>query len=117
MLGELFPEARIVVIEGDPSHIETARRFVGDDVMFINEGRIVLHAGIDALPQRYVELMTSGENAERARRFKPIFEREVFGKKILTFEGVGREELQGLGDMRTPAIADLFVAKVKGAPA
>ena len=37
VLGELFPEARIVVIEGDPSHIETARRFVGDDVMFINE--------------------------------------------------------------------------------
>jgi ABC-2 type transport system ATP-binding protein len=87
------------------------------DVMFINEGRIVLQASMDALPGRYVELMTSGENAERARRFKPIFERDVFGKKVLTFEGVGREQLNGLGDLRTPAIADLFVAKVKGAAA
>ena len=87
------------------------------DVMFINEGRIVLQASMDALPERYVELMTSGENAERARRFNPIFEREVFGKKVLTFEGVGREQLKGFGDVRTPAIADLFVAKVKGAAA
>lgn len=87
------------------------------DVMFINDGRVVLEAGMDALPERYVELMTSGDNAERARRFKPIFERDVFGKKVLTFEGVGREQLKGLGDLRTPGIADLFVAKVKGAAA
>jgi ABC-2 type transport system ATP-binding protein len=87
------------------------------DVMFINEGRLVLQASMDALPERYVELMTSGENAERARRLNPIFEREVFGKKVLTFEGVGREQLKGFGDVRTPAIADLFVAKVKGAAA
>jgi ABC-2 type transport system ATP-binding protein len=72
---------------------------------------------MDALPERYVELMTSGENAERARRLNPIFERDVFGKKILTFEGIGRDQLQGLGEVRTPGIADLFVAKVKGAAA
>jgi ABC-2 type transport system ATP-binding protein len=87
------------------------------DVMFINEGRIVLNASMDALPERYVELMTSGENAERARSLNPIFERDVFGKKVLTFEGVAREHLRGLGELRTPGIADLFVAKVKGAPA
>jgi len=87
------------------------------DVMFINEGKIVLQASMDALPERYVELMTSGENAERARRFNPIFERDVFGKKVLTFEGVGREHLKSLGDLRTPAIADLFVAKIKGVAA
>jgi ABC-2 type transport system ATP-binding protein len=87
------------------------------DVMFINDGRIILKASMDALPERYVELMASVENAERARHFNPIFERDVFGKKVLTFEGVGREQLKGLGELRTPAIADLFVAKVKGAAA
>ncbi|HLT91336.1 MAG TPA: ABC transporter ATP-binding protein [Woeseiaceae bacterium] len=87
------------------------------DVIFINEGRIVLQASTEALPERYVELMTSGENAERARRLNPIFERDVFGRKVLTFEGVGRELLHGLGELRTPGIADLFVAKVKGAAA
>ena len=41
----------------------------------------------------------------------------MFGEKILTFEGVSRDKLAGLGEMRTPDIADLFVAKVKGAGA
>src|SRR3546814_4095906 len=70
-------------------------------------------ADMEALPERYVELMTSGENADRARQLNPIFEREVFGKKILTFENIARDRLHGLGELRTPGIADLFVAKVK----
>ena len=82
--------------------------------MFINEGRIVLDASMDSLPERYVELMASGESVEKARRMNPIFEREVFGKRVLTFEGVRRAELESLGELRTPDIADLFVAKVKG---
>jgi hypothetical protein len=35
----------------------------------------------------------------------------------LTFEGITRDQLRGLGELRTPGIADLFVAKVKGAAA
>ena len=85
--------------------------------MFIDKGRLVLDSSMDDLPEQYVELMASGKDAEQARAFKPIFEREVFGKKVLTFEGISREQLQGLGEVRTPAIADLFVAKVKGAAA
>ena len=114
LLNDYFDEERTILVT--THQVEEIENLL-TDVMFINDGRIVLQAGIDALPEQYVELMTSGENAERARRFKPIFEREVFGKKILTFEGVGREQLKGLGDLRTPAIADLFVAKVKGAAA
>ena len=114
LLNDYFDDERTILVT--THQVEEIENLL-TDVMFINEGRIVLQTGIDALPERYVELMTSGENAERARRLKPIFEREVFGKKILTFEGVGREELRGLGDLRTPAIADLFVAKIKGAAA
>ena len=87
------------------------------DIMFINDGKIVLDQQMEDLPQNFVELMASGENAEAARRFKPIFERESFGKRIMTFEGVARDELKKLGEVRTPAVADLFVAKVKGAVA
>lgn len=87
------------------------------DIMFINDGKIVLDQQMEDLPQNFVELMATGENAEAARRFKPIFERESFGKRIMTFEGVARDELKKLGEVRTPAVADLFVAKVKGAVA
>jgi ABC-2 type transport system ATP-binding protein len=87
------------------------------DVMFINQGKIVLDANMEDLPQRYVELLASGENADAARRLNPIYERDVFGKKVLMFEGISRDRLQGMGEVRTPGVADLFVAKVKGAAA
>ena len=87
------------------------------DVMFINNGRIVLDSSMEDLPAQYVELLVSGEAVERARQMKPIFERDVFGKKVLTFEGIKRSELESFGETRTPDIADLFVAKVKGVAA
>lgn len=87
------------------------------DIMFINDGKILLDQSMDTLSENFAELAVSGENAEKARGFRPIFERDAFGKKIMTFEGVAREELKKLGDVRTPAVADLFVAKVKGAVA
>jgi len=83
-------------------------------VMFINDGRLVLDTSMEALSETFVELLSAGEKAERAREFKPFFEREVFGKKIMTFEGIARDTLRQFGELRTPDVADLFVAKVKG---
>jgi len=85
------------------------------DVMFINDGRLILNSSMDALPERYSELHATRENAARARDFKPLYEREVFGKVVMVFEDVSRDRLEEYGEIRTPDIADLFVAKVKGA--
>ena len=72
---------------------------------------------IESLSKDYAELMTSGDNADQARSIGPIAERDVFGKKIMLFEKPDRERLQMLGELNTPSVADLFVAKVKGAAA
>jgi ABC-2 type transport system ATP-binding protein len=83
--------------------------------MFINDGRILLNSTMEALADRYVEIAASGEKADRARGLGPIAEGQMFGKSVMLFEGISREHLQGLGEMRTPSVADIFVAKVKGA--
>ena len=114
LLNDYFDEERTILIT--THQVEEIENLL-TDVMFINDGRIVLNASMDSLPERYVELLVSTDVADRAREMKPIFEREVFGKKVLTFEDVSREKLQDLGEVRTPDIADLFVAKVKGAAA
>ena len=114
LLNDYFDGERTILIT--THQVEEIENLL-TDVMFINDGRIVLDASMEDLPEQYVELMASSEQADRARKLNPIFERDVFGKKVLTFEGIGREQLQGLGEIRTPAIADLFVAKVKGATA
>jgi ABC-2 type transport system ATP-binding protein len=114
LLEDYFNEERTIMIT--THQVEEIENLL-TDVMFINDGRIVLDASMEALPEQYVELLASGDNAEKARKLNPIYERDVFGKKVLTFEGINREQLTGLGELRTPDIADLFVAKVKGATA
>ena len=114
LLGDYFDQGRTIIIT--THQVEEIENLL-TDVMFINDGRIVLDASMDSLPNQYVELLASGESADQARKLNPIFERDVFGKKVLTFEGINREQLTGLGELRTPDIADLFVAKVKGAAA
>jgi len=114
LLEDYFNEERTIMIT--THQVEEIENLL-TDIMFINNGRIVLDASMDALPEQYVELLASGENADQARKLNPIFERDVFGKKVLTFEGISRDQLTGLGELRTPDIADLFVAKVKGAAA
>ena len=114
LLNDYFDEERTIIVT--THQVEEIENLL-TDVMFINHGRIVLDSSMEAIPEQYVELLSSGDSAEKARQFRPIYEREVFGKKIMTFEGVSREQLDGLGELRTPDIADLFVAKVKGAAA
>ncbi len=114
LLSDYFDEQRTILVT--THQVEEIENLL-THVMFINDGRLVLDAAMDELPERYVELLTAGEKAERARGLRPIHEREVFGKKIMTFEGVAREHLRELGELRTPAVADLFVAKVKGTTA
>lgn len=114
LLNDYFDGERTILIT--THQVEEIENLL-TDVMFINDGKIVLEASMDSLPESYVELTASGQDVEEARKLKPIFERDVFGKKVLTFESVDRQKLQGLGEIRTPAVADLFVAKVKGAAA
>ena len=114
MLNDYFDGERTILIT--THQVEEIENLL-TDLMFINEGRIVLNSSMEDLPARYVELLASGEDADAARQLNPIHEREVFGKKVLLFEDVSRDRLEGMGEVRTPGVADLFVAKVKGAAA
>tara|TARA_R110002111_G_scaffold132582_1_gene198253 strand:- start:83 stop:952 length:870 start_codon:yes stop_codon:yes gene_type:complete len=114
LLDGYFDEERTILIT--THQVEEIENLL-THVMFINNGRLVLDSAMDELPQKYVELQTSGSHAEAARALQPLYERESFGKKVMLFEGVEREKLSEFGETRTPAIADLFVAKVKGAAA
>lgn len=112
LLNDYFDEERTIIIT--THQVEEIENLL-TDVMFINDGRVVLDTPMEAVSEQYVELMATAENAARAKHLNPIYEKDVFGKTVMTFEGVQREQLQGLGDLRTPDVADLFVAKVKGA--
>jgi ABC-2 type transport system ATP-binding protein len=80
------------------------------DVLLINHGRIVLDSAVDQLPNRFVQLVTTPANLPAARALQPVHEREVFGRHVFVYDGRDAAELETLGELRTPSIADLFVA-------
>jgi ABC-2 type transport system ATP-binding protein len=107
LLNDYFDRSRTIVVT---THQVEEVQHVLTDVMFINRGRIVLDSSMEELESRYVEVMVLTEHVAAARALKPIHERQVFGRSILLFDHVDRNQLTGLGEVRTPGIADLFVA-------
>jgi ABC-2 type transport system ATP-binding protein len=65
---------------------------------------------MEAFEARYQEVMVHPEQVAAARALKPIHERQVFGRSVLMFDGINHQQLEELGEVRTPSIADLFVA-------
>lgn len=82
------------------------------DLMFMDRGRIVLQCSMEELEARDLEVMVRPEQLDAARALKPMRERQGLGRSILLFQGMDRERLSGLGEVRNPSVADLFVAVI-----
>jgi ABC-2 type transport system ATP-binding protein len=107
LLNEYFDGSRTIVVT---THQVEEVQHVLTDLMFIQRGRIVLDCTMEAFEARYQEVMVHPEQVVAARALKPIHERQVFGRSVLMFDGVNHQQLEELGEVRTPSIADLFVA-------
>jgi ABC-2 type transport system ATP-binding protein len=107
LLNDYFDRSRTIIVT---THQVEEIQDVLTDVMFINHGRIVFDCSMEDFETRFVEVMVTPEHVAAARALRPIHERQVFGRSILLFDRVDRQQLAALGDVRTPGIADLFVA-------
>jgi len=114
LLNDYFDHTRTIIVT---THQVEEVQYILTDLMFINRGRIVLDCSMETFEGRYVELLTNPERLAEARAFGPIHERQMFGRTLLLFDGVAREHLAPLGEVRTPSIADLFVALIGGSGA
>lgn len=109
LLNDYFDEERTIIIS--THQVEEVENIL-THVLFMNRGRGLLCDSMLALEERYVELRAVGEAATRAAGIPHLGQRPLLGGKALIYEDVNRELLAPLGDLRTPALADLFVAKV-----
>jgi ABC-2 type transport system ATP-binding protein len=107
LLNDYFDRTRTIVVT---THQVEEIQDVLTDLMFINRGRIVLNCSMEQFESRYAEVAVHPDHLAAARALKPIHERQVFGRIILLFDGIDRHQLAALGDVRSPSIADLFVA-------
>jgi ABC-2 type transport system ATP-binding protein len=111
LLNDYFDHSRTIIVA---THQVQEIQDILTDVAFINRGRIVLDCPMEEIESRYATLAVNPENLAAARALKPVQERQVLGRSILLFDGVGRQELAALGEVRTPSIADLFVSILGG---
>jgi ABC-2 type transport system ATP-binding protein len=107
LLNDYFDRSRTIVVT---THQVEEIQDVLTDLMFIDRGRIVLDCSMEEFESRYLEVMVLPENVAAARALGPMHERQLFGRSILLFDRADRQQLAGLGEVRTPGIADLFVA-------
>jgi ABC-2 type transport system ATP-binding protein len=111
LLNDYFDKERTILLT--THQVEEVEQLF-TDVIFINRGQIALSASVEELGTRYLQLIVSADSAPRARELNPFYEREVFGRVAMFFDGRARAELAPLGETRTPSIADLFVARMQG---
>jgi ABC-2 type transport system ATP-binding protein len=111
LLNDYFDATRTIIVT--THQVEEIEKIL-THLMFIDNGRVTLDRSMDQVAEEYVEVLATPDKAAAAQALKPLYEREMFGKKIYLFEGVARDELSKLGELHTPSVADIFVAKVRG---
>jgi ABC-2 type transport system ATP-binding protein len=118
LLNDYFDRSRTIVVT---THQVEEIQNVLTDVMFINRGRIVFDCSMEELESRYIEVTVHPERIAAARALKPMHQRQVFGRSILLFDlqpdHADPQQLAAFGELRTPSIADLFVAMLGEKPA
>ena len=111
LLEDYFDENKTIIVT---THQVEEIEHILTDLMFIRDGRIVLNTDMEAMGERFAEVMVSADMAAAARQLKPLDERQVFGKSIFLFDGIDQAQLKALGEIRRPSVSDLFVATMKG---
>jgi ABC-2 type transport system ATP-binding protein len=111
LLNDYFDRSRTIIVT--THQVEEVQNIL-TDVMFLNGGRIVLNHSMEDFEARFTEALVGPEHIAAARALKPIHERAVFGKSTLLFNGADRQQLAALGEVRTPSIADVFIAVIGG---
>jgi ABC-2 type transport system ATP-binding protein len=107
LLNDYFDRSRTILVT---THQVEELQHVLTDLIFINQGRIVLDCSMDQFESRYREVAVRPEQLAAARALRPLHERQVFGRSILLFEHGNDQKLAELGELHTPNIADVFVA-------
>jgi ABC-2 type transport system ATP-binding protein len=111
LLNDYFSKDRTILLT---THQVEEVENLFTDVIFVSRGQVALISSVEELGGRYLQLTVAAERAGPARALRPFYEREVFGRVAMFFEGRSAAELAPLGELRTPSIADLFVAKMQG---
>jgi ABC-2 type transport system ATP-binding protein len=111
LVNDYMDETRTILIT--THQVEEVENLL-TDVIFIDRGRIVLDSSLEDIATRYAAVAVADDKVAAARAERPFFERRTLGKTVLYFERPDVQQLATLGELLTPSVSDLFVAKLSG---
>ena len=114
LVNDYMDEARTILIT--THQVEEVENLL-TDIIFIDKGHIVLDTSLEAVATRFAAVAVSADRLDAARAEKPFYERPILGKVELYFENTEPNRLAPFGELHTPTVADLFVAKLSGGAA
>ena len=114
LLNDYFDRTRTIVVT---THQVDEIQNVLTDLLFIDCGRLVFGCSMEEFESRYREVAVNPDRVAAARALKPMHERQALGRSIFLFDHGERQQLAALGEVRTPSIADVFVAVMENQPA
>ena len=112
LLEDYFDENKTIIVT---THQVEEVEHILTDLMFIRDGKIVLDADMDAVGERFIEVMVSADQRRRRPRScnRSTSARSSARAFFCSTASTGTV-LEGLGETRRPSVSDLFVATMKG---
>jgi ABC-2 type transport system ATP-binding protein len=107
LLADYLERNRTVVVA---THEVEEIQHVVTDLVFIDRGRVLFSRSMEEVESLYLELQVRPDQIGAARALRPLHERQAIGRSLFLFEGADHQQLAALGEVRTPGVADLFVA-------
>jgi ABC-2 type transport system ATP-binding protein len=114
LVNDYMDESRTILIT--THQVEEVENLL-TDIIFIDRGRIVVDTSLEDVTTRFTAVTVTTDRLDAARTEKPFYERQILGKVVLYYENADPQKLEALGELHTPSVADLFVAKLSGGTA
>jgi ABC-2 type transport system ATP-binding protein len=111
LVNDYMDETRTILIT--THQVEEVENLL-TDIIFIDKGRIVLDSSLEDVALKFAAVTVGPDRIGAARAEKPFYERHILGKSVLYFENPDLPKLAAFGELHTPSVADLFVAKLSG---
>jgi len=107
LLEDYMSEDRTVLIT---THQVDEIEFLLTDIIYLNDGAIILDTPVEEISGRFVQVSVSKDNSAEAEKLGPIYIETRFDHTVMVFDGVPFEQLEPYGQISTPSLSDLFVA-------
>lgn len=111
LLEDYFDQNKTILIT---THQVEEVEHILTDVVFMQNGRIVLNDTMDNVGERFSQVLLSKDRVDAGRALLPLFEQKIFGETVMIFDGKTDDQLRELGARQRVALSDLFLAMMKG---